>query len=129
METLIQLINAALTSNIANFGLMKHYGDTSADELIALFFNGVLSLQYNGIKDGNKVAMVLETLSAITQDSANELLPYEDRMEAVLSFTAACFDDVNKETWQKNWDVVRPLFLAVAAVSYTHLTLPTTERV
>lgn len=114
MEMLIQLINAALTSNIANFGLMKHYGDTSADELIALFFNGVLSLQYNGIKDGNKVAMVLETLSAITQDSANELLPYEDRMEAVLSFTAACFDDINKETWQKNWDVVRPLFFAVA---------------
>lgn len=121
MEILIKLAHIALTSKIANFGLMKHYGDPSVYQLTAIFFDGIMELEYPILKASDNLMLVLKTCLAICQNFAEDLFSSEERVMKVLNLTAASLDDVSKDTWQVTCDIVKALFISAAEARNSNL--------
>jgi len=110
VSILIKLVHYCLTTNSANFGVMKLYGDDSFERMLEFFFCILKSFSYQEIETGkNLVQRILPTIERVNTIFTSSILNDKEQLSLILQFLLQCLLKMKKETWDAAWKCMKPL--------------------
>ena len=105
-----KLICTCLTCHVANYGIMKHYGDNSADVLLQQFFNVFMEFPFEFATRKKSVhELILNSCISIIDNNKDEILPKKERFEAMMHFVVFTLQKFDETTWKLASSVMQKL--------------------
>jgi hypothetical protein len=104
-----KIIRPSLSETYANFGVMELYGDTSLDEMLAVFFRIIATWEFSEISQLRKgVRVILETIEAVLATRPNRL--DDARLALVTQFIAQTLLWQDESKFDVKWSSTQNCF-------------------